>query len=241
VRLKTIILQIADEVKILRLYAIALMLLAIGICGCVVSSEANQTYGAEGSAGTGAPAANATGQAGAASGSSSGQGTATGGGTAPGNGSASQGETGNASAPSGGQSSGATPGETAAAVQWGNECEDDFNCSFSDKENCEYGFCVKKECQFLSDCPAGTDFCLNGECVGESEIFASFPECSGPSRECPQACPNCVKGKRTCNMMSENLGEVDVDYALCVECSFDDSCNEGYRCVKNMCVPGPSG
>jgi len=131
------------------------------------------------------------------------------------------------------------PAEEGSAVTWGDECENDFECSFSDNEDCEYGFCVVQECTFASDCPEN-NHCFNGECYSEAELYAEFPECFLNMLYCDIPCNNCFKGERKCILTGYSSGEVSVDYRICVECAnSDEDCSEGYRCVDSYCVHGP--
>lgn len=127
--------------------------------------------------------------------------------------------------------------ETAPPDVWGTECENDFDCSdFGDA--CEYGYCVEQECVFSSSCEPG-EHCFNGDCYTVSELYAEFPECS-PSTACQDSCANCATGKRRCMITGHSEGNEQVDYYICVECSMEPDCSEGYRCVDSVCVPGPT-
>ncbi|MBD3210711.1 hypothetical protein GF318_05000 [Candidatus Micrarchaeota archaeon] len=128
-----------------------------------------------------------------------------------------------------------TPDE---GVEWGDECESDFECSFSDNEDCEYGYCVVQDCKFASDCEEG-QHCFHGECYTEAELYAEFPECTISTLYCDIPCDNCEKGQRKCILTGHSVNQTEVNYRVCVECTMDSACKEGYRCVDHYCVPGP--
>jgi len=133
-------------------------------------------------------------------------------------------------------------GEAAPApgeVEWGTECEDDYDCEWSEDEECEYGFCVVQECIFSSSCPEG-NHCFNGKCYSEPELYEEFPECTINMAYCEIDCPTCEAGKRDCIMTGHSEGDVSVDYRICVECLMDSGCSEGNVCVDSYCVPGPN-
>lgn len=132
----------------------------------------------------------------------------------------------------------APPEEEPAEAQWGDECTDNYDCSWDDKEACEYGYCVVQECFFTSECSEDKDHCFVGNCYTEAELYAEFPECA-LDVACEETCDGCTSGKRNCITTGHSEGDVSVDYRICAECISDSRCIEGYVCVDAFCVPGP--
>jgi len=122
----------------------------------------------------------------------------------------------------------------AEEPEWGEDCWYDDDCEFSD-DVCIYGNCVTPRCARLSECPVGTEFCFDGECVMKADIYAMFEQCGTREPVCEQRCENCIEGAFRC--ISSGAG--DRSYRICAECAMNDDCNEGYACVHHVCVAPP--
>lgn len=145
-------------------------------------------------------------------------------------------DNGSAGADDTGTSETVTP--TAPNPDWGTECEDRYDCgSFSDRKDCVMGKCVDMECIFRDDCKE-KDHCFNGKCYLESELYAEFPAC-GVNVGCNITCAGCGSGIRRCLVTGWGSGNESKDYYICVDCSRDYDCADGYKCVQNYCVKGP--
>jgi hypothetical protein len=132
-----------------------------------------------------------------------------------------------------------TPQPTAEATEWGTECSNDYDCAWDQNEACKRGYCVPQECVFSSSCQPEKDHCFNGKCYTEAELYAEFSKCAVNIFYCDIVCDGCKEGKRSCIMTGHSSGETTVEYRICVDCTTDNNCIEGYRCVDHYCVPGP--
>lgn len=127
----------------------------------------------------------------------------------------------------------------AEAAEWGTECSNDYDCAWDQNEACKRGYCVAQECVFSSSCQPDKDHCFNGKCYTEAELYAEFPECTVNMLYCDIECDGCKEGKRSCIMTGSSSGETTIEYRICVDCTTDNNCIDGYRCVDHYCVPGP--
>lgn len=128
---------------------------------------------------------------------------------------------------------------TITNPNWGNECEDAYDCEpYDSRTVCVMGKCEKADCIFRADCKE-KDHCFNGKCYLESELYGEFPEC-GVNVGCNITCAGCESGKRRCLVTGWGSGNESKDYYICVDCNRDYDCAEGYKCVQNYCVKGPN-
>ena len=119
---------------------------------------------------------------------------------------------------------------------WGEECRKDIHCGHDTV--CVYGSCVTPECEWLSDCPEGTDLCFDNACVSMDELYAQYGVCQNRIR-CEQTCGNCMEGTYDCTHGMVSSGNTTTTYDICVECTEDEDCKGNYRCAHYKCVPGP--
>jgi len=103
---------------------------------------------------------------------------------------------------------------TGESMTEGKTCENSINCNKID-ELCLYGICqsldnIKQTFGFTDD--------------------TSFDPCL------TRPCPNCKSGFQYLSSISYLIDNVNLSALVCIDCLFEYSCNEGFRCQHLQCV-----
>lgn len=99
-----------------------------------------------------------------------------------------------------------------------------------------------KACHKDEECNKKDELCVFSACQSVSQLKSSFgfndDFSNDPCEERP--CANCTKGTQKKTGISYGYDEVNISASSCVDCQFNDECNEGFRCVNFQCVDAAS-
>lgn len=109
-----------------------------------------------------------------------------------------------------------------------NYCDSSYECTAG--ETCYLHNCVKEECNAFLPCKE-EKVCVSGLCKTQQDLEKDGISCKNSGELCSLKCDNCKKRYLGCSGRGDIQQDgSEIHILMCIECTFDDDCNEGYIC-----------